>query len=178
MLKDNLNSYKRLMKYSLGKQFSKSNLKGRGSLACCVGNLLGSAATFLWLLGTIAGTTAAPLDPNHGPKTDSCVPPPAGLASCWSTENPAIYLVSGATASPSGGVSYTNGLVGQAFQFDGSCSLAVPASPSLNIGTGSGITIELWAKLNWSGVGMPVVEWDAPNIEGVSLWVDAGPGCW
>src|SRR5208283_2474843 len=40
--------------------------------------------------------------------------------------------------------------------------------------TGSGITIEGWINPNqFNGTAMPIVEWDSPTVDGLSLWVEA-----
>ncbi len=113
------------------------------------------------------------------PAAGDCVTPPSDLISWWPGEGNADDIVSGNNGSPVGKLSYTNGEVGQAFQFDGSTSyIPVPASPSLNIGaTGSGITIECWVKPYHLGpvgaAGLPIVEWDSSSTDGTALWFEA-----
>src|ERR1035437_3298617 len=104
----------------------------------------------------------------------SCTPPPAGLVGWWSGESNAHDIVGGNNGSPVGNLGYTNGVAGQAFVFDESTSyISVPASPSLDIGTGSGITIECWIKPD-AGVNAPVIEWDSATTDGLQLWVANG----
>jgi hypothetical protein len=71
---------------------------------------------------------------------------PAGLVSWWPGEGNAIDIVgtnNGITTS----ITYTNGEVGQAFDFNGSGSfIKVPASSSLNVGLASGFTVEMWVN--------------------------------
>ena len=104
----------------------------------------------------------------------SCTPPPAGLVGWWSGESNAHDIVGGNNGSPVGNLGYTNGVAGQAFVFDESTSyISVPASPSLDIGTGSGITIECWIKPD-AGVNAPIIEWDSATASGLQLWVANG----
>ena len=106
------------------------------------------------------------------------VPALSGLVAWWKAENNTIDSVNANNGTAIGGLSYTNGEVGQAFQFDGvSGYVSVPASPSLNIGaTGSGVTIECWVKPNHfnPGAGLPIVEWDSPSKDGLQMSVN-GP---
>ena len=102
---------------------------------------------------------------------------PTGLVALWSGEGNANDIVNGNNGTPVGALSYTNGEVGQAFVFNASTSyISVPASSSLNIGTGSGITIECWIKPSAfnavAGNGGPLIEWDSASVDGVNLWAD------
>ena len=102
-------------------------------------------------------------------------PPLAGLVSWWRAESNALDSVGTNNGFPTGGITYTNGEVGQAFVLNGSTSyVPVPASPSLDIGAnGSGITIEGWVKPNSQiNSGDPIVEWDSSSSAGLQLWVE------
>ena len=75
--------------------------------------------------------------------------------------------------SPAGGITYTNGEVGQAFVFNGSTSyIPVPASPGLNVGTNNGFTIECWVQPSSAGVLAPLVEWDSASTDGLQRRVN------
>ena len=111
---------------------------------------------------------------SHGVARAACVTPPAGLVSCWRAEGNASDSVGGNNGTSTGGIAYAGGEVGQAFLFNGSTSyIPVPASPGLNIGAGSGMTIECWvqphAQIN---LGDPIVEWDSANNDGLQFWVE------
>ena len=108
--------------------------------------------------------------------TPSCVPPPADLVSWWRGEGNANDSVGTNNGTAIGGVSYTNGEVGQAFQLDGTSGYVdVPASGSLNVGTNSGLTIEGWIKPNDVSAQHPLVEYKFDGIQsGVHLWLTAG----
>jgi hypothetical protein len=82
-------------------------------------------------------------------------------------------------------MSFTNGKVGQAFQFDGTTGyVSIPASSSLDVGSGAGFTIEGWINPTSISSNQPLVEWNASNDDvgvGVHLWISvpvpgAGPG--
>jgi len=106
-----------------------------------------------------------------------------GLVALWSGEGNANDSVSGNNGSSTAGIGYADGVAGQAFKFDGTRLdgvgyIPVPASPSLDIGTGSGITIECWIKPDHLGPigaeGTPIVEWDSPDTDALSFSVESG----
>jgi hypothetical protein len=104
---------------------------------------------------------------------------PVGLVALWSGEGNANDIVNDNNGTPMGALSYTNGEVGQAFVFNASTSyISVPSSSSLNIGTGSGITVECWIKPSAynavAGNGGPLIEWDSASVDGVNLWAVGG----
>ena len=90
-----------------------------------------------------------------------CDPAPVGLVGWWQAEGNTgdVYGINNGTAL--GSLSYSPGEVGQAFNFDGfSAYVSIPASPSLDVGSGGGLTIEGWIKpVNVSSLG-PLVEWN------------------
>ena len=78
------------------------------------------------------------------PLTD-CVPPPSGLVSWWSGEGNANDIAGPNNGNLSGGVTFTNGEVGQAFSFNGTNTyVKVPDSPSLRLT--HELTIEFWVR--------------------------------
>ena len=99
----------------------------------------------------------------------------SGMAAWWPAEGNTLDIVG--TNNATGGIGYTNGEVGKAFFFDGNTNyLMVPASSYLNIGTGSGITIEGWIKPDhelapcdsyWNpNCGMGYSQWRRPGFLG------------
>src|SRR4051812_38699714 len=48
-----------------------------------------------------------------------CLPPPAGLVGWWPGDGSGDALLAGGPATPQSGATYTNGISGQAFLFDG-----------------------------------------------------------
>src|ERR1043166_818736 len=76
-----------------------------------------------------------------------CAAPPAGLVSWWKGEtnaNDALGLNNGVAE---GSLTFEAGLVGQAFKFpDNTADVRIPASSSLNVGAGPGMSVEMWIK--------------------------------
>ena len=98
----------------------------------------------------------------------------------WQAEGNANDSIGTNNGTLIGGVTYTNGEVGRAFMFDNvntsTSYINAPASPSLNIGTNGGFTIECWVKpdaLVLQG-GAPIIEWDSSSTDGLQFWV-GGP---
>jgi len=77
------------------------------------------------------------------PALYGCVPPPSNLAYWWQGEGNAIDSVSGNNGTLEGGVTYTNGEVGQAFNFDGVSGFI---STSLLITNPQIFTLSLWFR--------------------------------
>jgi hypothetical protein len=114
--------------------------------------------------------------------TGGCVSAPGGIVSWWPAEGNGGDVAGSNPGNVNSGVSYTAGEVAQAFNFNGtSGTIVVPASGSMNVGVGSGLTVECWIKPAELSVRHPIVEWgDASNI-GVHFyvshgWYDVRPG--
>jgi hypothetical protein len=153
-----------------------TNIAGATNATLLLANVqLNQAGNYAVLVSNVAGSVSssnAVLTVNLPPP---CDPAPAGLVSWWRAENNAYDSIGTNNGSPTGGITYTNGEVGQAFVFNGSTSyIPVPASPGLNIGTGSGLTIECWiqpnAAFNANVSGAPIIEWDSATTDGLQLW--------
>ena len=129
------------------------------------GKYLSIGFTMLAVLAVALGSSRA----------SSCTPPSSGIVAWWSGEGNANDLIATNNGVPAGGISYANGEVGQAFVFNGSTSyIPVPASPSLDIGTGSGLTIESWVQPNAQiNPGYPIAEWDSASDDGLQFWVQS-----
>jgi len=99
-----------------------------------------------------------------------------GIASWWRGEANGVDMVAGNTVTLGNGATYGAGEVGQGFSFDGIDDLgSAPASPTLNIGTGPGFTIDLWVSPGKNTLA-PILEWnDGGGNVGLLLWqgVDA-----
>ncbi len=77
--------------------------------------------------------------------TSNCVTPPSGLVSWWAGEGNANDSGDGNNGMLQGGTSFAVGKVGQAFSLNGSNAyVSFAASSNLNVGVGSGLTIEGW----------------------------------
>ena len=113
-----------------------------------------------------------------------CVAPSAGLVSLWRGEHNAHDQAGINQGLLQDGIGFGVGLVGQAFSFDGiSNHVTIPASASLDVGGGSGLTIECWIKPAELSVARPLVEYNDGVHEGVQLWISepwwanqGGPG--
>ena len=78
-----------------------------------------------------------------------CTPPPAGIAAWWPGEGNVNDIIGGNNGTFVNGAGFTNGEVGQAFNFNGINNyILVNATPTLNVGAGSGLTFEGWVYLN------------------------------
>lgn len=102
-----------------------------------------------------------------------CLPPPQGLVSWWRAEGDFTDAVDGNNGVGQN-VSFAAGKVGQAFVFaDGASSISVPASSTLNIGSGTGLSIECWIQPDafaLGGTGAPILEWDTGRTNFVRFW--------
>lgn len=94
----------------------------------------------------------------------SCLPPPAGIVSWWKGESDGGDSLGVNSGTVLGTSSYATGKVGQGFSMDGvNGVLQVPASSSLNVGVGGGLTFEAWIYPSNSSP-MPIFEWSQyPN---------------
>jgi len=84
-----------------------------------------------------------------GPSTppSSCMPAPGGLVGWWQGENNAVDSITGSSGILSGGVGFSSGEVGQAFEFDGvDDRMVISNSPSLNFDSGQDFSIEAWIQ--------------------------------
>ncbi|MDK9716482.1 MAG: choice-of-anchor D domain-containing protein [Trichlorobacter sp.] len=84
------------------------------------------------------------------------VSPPSGLVSWWRGEGNGIDIAGGLTGTPSTGMAYLSGKVGQAFSLNGStASIAVPDNVKLNFGIHE-FSIAVWIKTtdnhNWQRI--------------------------
>jgi hypothetical protein len=125
------------------------------------------------VLGALLGLNAVCLNAN-------CLPPAAGLMGWWKGESDASDSLVANPGTMGVGVEITTGHVGNGFwHAPNSAGIRIPASPALNVGTGSGLTIEGWIKpLNL--MASPLVEWKnaGTNSLGAHFWVGgfSGPG--
>jgi hypothetical protein len=117
----------------------------------------------------------------------ACVSPPSGLVSWWPGEGNANDIMGNNNGFLQGGINFTAGEVGQAFNFDGvDDGISVPASSSLNVGAGQGMTLECWIAPTSVANQEPLMEWSGNGgsiHNGVHFWLSVtfagvgGPGC-
>ncbi len=104
-----------------------------------------------------------------------CDPPPSGMVGWWPGDGNTQDIQNGDNGTLMGGATFGTGEVGQAFSFNGtSAFVKVPASANLNVGTGGGLTIDLWINPSTVAANQPLVEWN-PGVNTVStgahLWI-------
>ena len=128
--------------------------------------LLAAAAVVGWSLAA-AAQTAPP----------ACDLPPAGIVAWWAAEGEANDSVGTNNGSLQGGAVYASGEVGQAFSLNGtSAYVVVPASPSLNVGSGGGLTIEGWINSPTITAQQILVEWHHTGTPSFGLHMQTGTG--
>ena len=99
----------------------------------------------------------------------NCVPPPAGLVSWWPADGNALDIVGGNNGILEGGVTYTNGEVGGAFNFDGATGFVSTSTLITNPQT---FTLSLWFSTDTTNGGV-LISFDNTQFEvdfGVSLY--------
>jgi hypothetical protein len=120
-----------------------------------------------------------------------CMPAPTGLTAWWQAESNVNDSANLNVGTPNGALNYANGISGSGFNFNGSNAwIYVPSSPSLDVGSGSGMTIEMWINPADLMQPHPLIQWNynpalPPDTEmGVSFWVSVpatnggnGTGC-
>lgn len=105
------------------------------------------------------------------PPPVTCANSPSGLVSWWRGEGDGTDALGANNGMALGDVAFGGGMVEQAFQFeDGNNQIRVPASSSLDVGTGAGFSVEAWIKPESLGIGRPIVEWVVPSGYGVHLF--------
>src|SRR5438445_13397685 len=91
----------------------------------------------------------------------NCDPPPSGLVSWWAGETNDVDIAGTNNGVLQGGLTFVGGEVGQAFSFNGTdADIMIPASTNLNVGAGSGFTVDVWIKPSDISANHPIVEWD------------------
>jgi len=82
-----------------------------------------------------------------GLEAGDCLAPPSGLTAWWAGEGDTRDSVGNTLGQWDGAAQYTEGKVGQAFQFDGvSSAVVISASSGTDAGTGAGMTVAAWVK--------------------------------
>jgi hypothetical protein len=107
----------------------------------------------------------------------SCQPPPSGLVSWWKGESNANDVAGANNGTFLNGPAFGGGEVNQAFTFYGTNYVSIPASSSLDVGTGSGLTIEAWINPSSLALQEPIVEYGVPGVYAVHFWANSqSPG--
>ena len=101
----------------------------------------------------------------------TCSTLPNGVVSWWPGEGNTLDRIRLNNGQPEGNLTYTAGRVGQAFDLDGvAADIKVPASATLDVGTGDGMTIEMWVRPA-DLYQRPLVEWNQNGNLGVQFWI-------
>src|SRR4051794_10338252 len=91
----------------------------------------------------------------------NCLPPPNGLVGWWSAEGDADDQTEVNHGALLGDITFEAGAAGQAFAFHGGIDgVRIVGSPSLDVGGGSGLTIETWIDPQDLQIRSPLVEWN------------------
>jgi len=105
-------------------------LTDAGSYACTVSNQFGSLTSSNAVLAVL-------------PAGNTCLPPPPGLVDWWTGDGNATDILSGNNGTLMGNVSFTNGEVGQAFDFEGTNGFV---STSLLVTNPQSFSLSLWFR--------------------------------
>jgi len=81
-------------------------------------------------------------------KAQSPIQPPEGMVSWWTGDGHANDIVGGNDGTLGDDVTFANGMVGEAFCFDGTADEAVVWAPGVGIDGLQQLTIDAWVKLN------------------------------
>jgi hypothetical protein len=108
---------------------------------------------------------------------------PPGMVGWWAGEGDARDKVGSNHGVPEGALRFETGKIGQAFSFNGiDADVRVPVSASLDVGSGVGLTFEVWMKPTDVSTQRPVLEWNNNEPE-TYLWIgvkrsngEGGPG--
>jgi len=108
----------------------------------------------------------------HESVVAACDTPPSGIISWWSGDSSTADIAGTNNGTATGSLGFANGIVGQAFTFDGlSAGVTVPQSTSLNT---SSITIEGWINPTSVATEVPLIEYRSASSQG--LLVEMGVG--
>lgn len=159
-------------------QFDTTNIVGATNSALTLSNLTyAEAGTYSVIISNALGFTNssnAVLTVNPPP---ACSPVPAGLVSWWAADGNTLDAEGLNNGVAVGSLPYATGEVGLAFSFSGNAQyVQIPASSSLNLGAGSGLTMECWISPADTNNGRPVIEWFGNPGFGVQLWVSGVNG--
>lgn len=104
-----------------------------------------------------------------------CTPPPPNMVSWWPGDGNANDIQGSNIGTLEGSFTFPSGEVAQAFGFNGSDSdVKIPAAASIDVGTGGGMTIDLWIRP--SDVFLrPLVEWNSSGAIGTYFWIGGQP---
>jgi Concanavalin A-like lectin/glucanases superfamily len=151
-----------------GKRERESKLKSTTPFACLL---------------VMIGFALSPLVVNRAEGQD-CDPAPTNIVSWWPANDTTTDVVGTNNAILENTAGYGAGIVGDGFELNGNSGyVRVPASQSLDVGQGGGLTIEGWINPTNGTTQMAVAEYDGGGNVGLHFWISLslpsgnGPGC-
>jgi hypothetical protein len=152
-------------------QFNHADIPGATNNVLNLSNVqVGQAGTYSVIVSNVAGiaTSAdAVLTVDS-----SCISAAPGLVAWWPAEGDASERINQNNGTLQAGLGFAAGEAGQGFSFDGAANyMSVPASPTVDIGSGQGFTIECWIKPTDVSSAHCIAEWNngAGGI-GLQFW--------
>jgi hypothetical protein len=156
--------------------FNGTTLPGQNNASLTLNNIQPTSAGSYFAIASnpfgVATSAVAVVIVNSG----SCTPAPKGLVSWWTGNGNALDSAGGNNGTVQGGVTYTNGIVGQAFSFNGTSeAVLIPYSSRSDLSAMPGWTIEAWVNpASFNNSSWPTIfakgHWEA------SLGLNAGTG--
>jgi len=126
--------------------FNGTNLTGAGGSSLTIADVQSfNAGAFQVTVSSIYGSAVSSNAVLTVLPAPPCDPPPSGIADWWPANSNADDIISGGVGTLEPGTGYTNGVVGQAFSFDGvnGCVMNDDTAPLTYIQ--NAFTIEFWA---------------------------------
>lgn len=103
-------------------------------------------------------------------RCDTCSPAPVGLVSWLAGDGNANDIRGFNNGIAEGSLAFASAKVSQGFNFDGNAAdIRIPASTSLDVGVGGGITIDMWIKPT-TVTNNPLAEWGS-GVTGAHFWL-------
>jgi subtilisin-like proprotein convertase family protein len=103
-----------------------------------------------------------------------------GAVSLWRGESNTVDSIGNNPGVPGSALAYGSAEVGRGFLLNSTNAyITAPASSTLNVGTGSGLTLDAWIDPNNVIAFHPLFEWNQGTIGGgvgVNLWIGRVPG--
>jgi hypothetical protein len=120
---------------------------------------------------TISNAGTRPLNWTAAPR--ECMTPVPGIAGWWPMDGSLADMRGSNSGIMAGGAAFTNGIAGDALQFDGrDDAVRILSSPELDVGTGDGLTVGAWILPLDISRQRPVVQWASDSgVLGVQLGI-------
>ena len=148
--------------------FNQTNLDGMTNATLTLTDVqFDQAGAYAVVITNIYGSTQSS---NANLMVIPCDPAPSGLVAWWPAGSNAADIIGGNNGILENGTGFSNGEVGQAFNLNGinNFVLVNAASPTWDVGQGSGFTIEGWIDpMNWANqCSSPTTKgcWEQPAV--------------